>query len=60
MTYKEYNEVKVGGTCVIISTGEPGKVLAVNKGKCEIYLEAKRVGLGVVKKWYNYTELGKL
>lgn len=40
--------------------GEPGKVLAVNKGKCEIYLEAKRVGLGVVKKWYNYTELGKL
>lgn len=60
MTHKEFCEVENGSKCVIISTGEPGKVLAVNREEGQIRLEAKRVGLGLVKNWYNYTELGKL
>ena len=60
MTYAEFKKVKVGSQCVIISTGEPGTVLAVNNETYDIRLAAKRVGLGMTKEWYNYTLLGKL
>ena len=60
MTYSEYKKVKAGGQCVIISTGEPGTVLAVNHETSEIRLAAKRVGMGLTKLWYNYTLLAKI
>lgn len=60
MTYAEYKKVKVGGQCVIIQTGEPGTVIAVNHETSEIRLAAKRVGMGMTKLWYSYTLLGKL
>lgn len=60
MTYDEYKKVKVGSQCVIIRTGEPGTVTAVNSETSDIQLVAKRYGLGVEKEWFNYTLLGKL
>lgn len=60
MTYDEFKKVKVGGHCVIIQTGEPGVVTAVNPQRSEILLVAKRAGMGNTKLWYNYTQLGKL
>lgn len=60
MTYAEYKKVKAGGQCVIIQTGEPGTVLAVNRETNEIYLSAKRVGMGLTKLWYHYILLGKI
>lgn len=59
MIYDEFKKVKVGGTCVIIRTGEPGTVTAVNHERSEIQLEVKK-GPSRGKNWFNYCQLGKL
>jgi dsDNA-specific endonuclease/ATPase MutS2 len=60
MNYEEYRKLKVGDDCVIIQTGEPGKVLSINNKTSDILLGAKRVVKGYVKEWFNYTHLGKI
>lgn len=60
MTYNEFKKVKVGGYCVIIQTGELGKVLAVNSKTSDVQLQSKRAGIGMTTLWYNYTQLGKI
>lgn len=60
MTYEEYKSLKVGGLCVIIKTGEPGRVLEINRNTQDVRLVARRTGLGIVKEWFNYTHIAKL
>lgn len=60
MTYNEFKKLKAGDQCVIIKTGEPGRVMAVNSKTDNIQLQAKRAGLGMTKEWYNYTYLAKI
>lgn len=60
MTHTEYKKLKVGDSCVIIQTGELGRVLAINRKSDDIQLYAKRAGFGITKEWYNYTHLAKI
>jgi len=60
MTYDEYRSLRNGNRCVIIKTGEPGTVLAINRETDDVLVEAKRVARGRVKEWFNYTYIAKL
>lgn len=60
MIYDEYKKLRVGDTCVIIRTGEPGKVLNINRERDSIQVQPKRYGMGMTKEWYNYTYLAKI
>lgn len=60
MIYDEYKKLKVGDKCVIIKTGEAGKVLNINRDRDSIQLQAKRYGMGMTKDWYHYTYLAKI
>ena len=59
MTHDEYKRLRNGDTCVIIRTGEPGKVVTINRKTDDILLYGKQVGKGVTREWFNYTLLGK-
>lgn len=60
MTYNEFKKLKTGDLCVVIKTGEIGRVIAVNSMTDDIQLQSKRTGLGITKEWYNYTYLAKI
>lgn len=60
MTYKEYKKMKVGAPCVIIQTGEEGKVTEIAYGCDRLEVHAKRHGLGIVSQWFNYTEIASI
>ena len=60
MKYNEFKKLKAGAMCVIIKTGELGRVMAVNSKTDDIQLQAKRAGLGMTTEWYNYTYLAKI
>lgn len=60
MQFEEFEKLKVGGQCVIIQTGELGRVLEINRNTSGVYVVARRAGMGVVRQWFNYTYLAKL
>lgn len=43
--------------CVIIQTGEEGKITGINKSLDKVLVYAKRYGLGIQETWFNYTEV---
>ena len=52
--------MKVGAPCVIIQTGEEGKVTEIAYGCDRLEVHAKRHGLGIVSQWFNYTEIASI
>lgn len=60
MVYDEYKKLTAGCLCVIIQTGEAGKVLEIDRRKQNVLLVARRAGRGVVKEWFNYTQLARI
>lgn len=60
MAYEEFRNLKAGQPCVIIHTGEPGKAIEINRHTQEVLILARRAGAGVVKEWFNYTQLARI
>lgn len=64
MTDKEFKRLKVGGHVAIIQTGWEAVVLNIQKNTGKVLVQYPRIGnvypLVAEKRWYNYTELGKL
>lgn len=60
MIYKEFCELTTGDKCVFIRTGEPGRVLSINRDRGDILLQANLYGMGMKKEWFHYTNLAKI
>jgi len=60
MVYDEFKKLKIGDECVIIQTGELGRVIEINRKTSDVYVRAKRVGMDIVKQWFNYTYLARI
>lgn len=62
MRYDEFKNLKMNKhgirPCVIISTGEPGKIIETRKNQDRLLVVAKRHGfVGMQEQWFNYTEI---
>ena len=62
MRYDKFKELKLNKQgflpCVIISTGEEGRIFEINRYRCELYVVARRHGfIEKQRQWFNYTEI---